>query len=139
MPIDPVALSSLADEYTLRMTRIRGRRVQRLLKREFAGADHLLLVQTGSGTTAVLGLSDIGAAICSTDGTGKHAGVFKWAHDATAAIETRFDLRKDSLPALATSSMPINTLREQTRLQANAESVPPEARPWMSKVLRALA
>ena len=77
MPIDPDALSSLASEYAKDMTSIRGRRVQRLLKREFAGADYVLLAQVGSDTAAVLGLSASGAALCATDGTGKQASVFK--------------------------------------------------------------
>jgi hypothetical protein len=36
MPIHPDTLSVLASEYVTGMTSIRGRRVQRLLKREFA-------------------------------------------------------------------------------------------------------
>jgi hypothetical protein len=39
MPINPDALSSLAREYAKDMTSIRGRRVQRFLRREFAGAE----------------------------------------------------------------------------------------------------
>ena len=139
MPIDPDTLASIASRYTQRMTSIRGRRVQRLLKREFGGADHVLIVQAGSVATAVLGLSDTGAAICTTDGRGRHASVFKWLHDADTAVETRFDLLKDSLPTLASTSVPLADLRAQTRLQTSVESVAPEARPWMIKVHQSLA
>jgi hypothetical protein len=63
MPIDPDTLSSFASEYAKGMTSIRGRRVQRLLKREFAGAEYVLLTQVGSGAAAVLGLSASGAVM----------------------------------------------------------------------------
>lgn len=75
MPIDPDTLSSFASDYTKGMTSIRGRRVQRFLRREFAGAEYLLLAQVGSGAAAVLGLSANGAAVCATDGAGRQAPV----------------------------------------------------------------
>jgi hypothetical protein len=107
MRIDPDALSSLAAEYTRPMTSIRGRRVQRLIKREFAGAERVLVARTGDGVAAVLGTSALGAALCVTDGRGKGVSVFKWRHDSPAAFETRFDLLKDSLPELATRPVPM--------------------------------
>ena len=109
MTINPDTLSSLASEYAQSMTSIRGRRVQRLLKREFAGADEVAIVNAAAGAvpTAVFGLSATGAALCATDGTGKHASVIKWRHGARRALETRFDLWKDSLPVLGTSSRPL--------------------------------
>ena len=139
MPIEPDTLSSFASEYAKNMTSIRGRRVQRLLKREFAGADYVLLAQIDSGASAVLGLSARGAALCATDGTGKQASVVKWSHGSTAALETHFDLHKDSLPVLGSNSLPIALLREQARLHVPASAVPSEARPWVSTVLQVLA
>lgn len=139
MPIDPDTLASFASEYAKNMTSIRGRRVQRLLKREFAGADYLLAAQLGSGAAAVLGLSASGAALCSTDGTGRQASVVKWLHGSATALETYFDLYKDSLPALGTNSVSIAGLRAQARLQVPADSVPLAARPLVSKVLQVLA
>jgi len=106
VPVDPDTLSSLATRYAQGMTSIRGRRVQRLLKREFAGADHVLMVHVGSGSPAVLGLSANGAAFCATDGRGKHASVVKWLHGSTQTFETDFDLLKDALPALRTTLLP---------------------------------
>jgi len=105
MPIHADTLSLLANRYTLDMTPIRGRRVQRLLQREFAGADEVRLLKLGSGAMVVLGRSKTGAALCATDGRGQYAAVFKWLHDSTQALETRFDLRKDSLPVLASRSV----------------------------------
>jgi hypothetical protein len=139
MAIDPDALSSLASEYAKGMTSIRGRRVQRLLRREFAGADLVLQVPMGSGAMAVLGLSASGAAVCATDGTGRHAAVLKWSHGSTVALETQFHLYKDSLPVLGSSKRPLASLRAQLRLQVPADAVAPEARPWLAEALKALA
>jgi hypothetical protein len=135
VPIDPQALSNLASAYAKDMTSIRGRRVQRLLKREFGGAEYVLPARLGSGAAAVLGLSATGAALCATDGTGKHATVFKWAHGAAEAIESQFDLHKDSLPVLQSRSVPLARLREQAPLRVAAASIPPEARAWGAEVL----
>jgi hypothetical protein len=139
MPINPATLAAFASEYSKGMTNIRSRRVQRLLKREFAGAEYVLLAQLASGRAAVLGLSPCGAAICATDGKGKQASVVKWAHESTVAVEAQFDLHKDSLPALSTATFSLAALRAQAPLQVPTRSVPPGARPLVSKVLLALA
>lgn len=136
--MDPDTLSWLASEYAKNMTSIRGRRVQRLLKREFAGAEFVLLAQVGSADAAVLGLSPGGAAICATDGTGKQASVVKWTHGSAMALETHFDLHKDSLPVLRSESIPLARLRGPVRLLVGADAVPSRARPLVSKVLQAL-
>lgn len=139
MPIDPDTLSFLASDYAKGMTSIRGRRVQRLLKREFAGAEYVLMVQLASGATAVLGLSASGAAFCATDGRGKQASVVKWLHGATRALETHFDLLKDSLPVLDTKTSLLAGLGRRAHLYASVGSVPPQARTLASMALQALA
>ena len=139
MPIDPAALSSIAAAYASGMTSIRGRRVQRLLKREFAGAAHVLPVRLGAGTAAVLGLSASGAALCATDGTGKQVTVVKWLHGAGEGLETGFDLHKDSLPVLVTQSFPLARFAAMGRLHVSTGDVVPGARKWVAKVLQALA
>lgn len=139
MPIDPDTLSSFASDYTKSMTSIRGRRVQRLLRREFAGAEHVLWAQVGSGAAAVLGLSASGAAVCATDGTGRQASVVKWLHASTVALETRFDLHKDSLPALSTNPIALADLGAQLRLHLPVGTVPAQARQLLARVLDALA
>lgn len=121
------------------MTSIRGRRVQRLLKREFAGAEYVLLAQVGRGAAAVIGVSASGAAICATEGKGKEVSVFKWLHGAAVAHETRFDLHKDSLPMLGTQSASLAGMRRQMPLRVTAGSVPVQARSFVSKVLKVLA
>ena len=137
MPIHSDALSSLASQYVQEMTSIRGRRVRRLLKREFADAEHVLIVQVDSGATAVLGLWATGAALCATDGRGKGASVVKWLHGSTEALETQFDLLKDSLPLLGTTSLPLADLRKQARVHISEVSVPPQARALLTMALQA--
>lgn len=139
MPINPDSLSSFASEYTDRMSSIRGRRVQRLIKREFGGAEFVLLARSSAGEASVLGLSSSGAAICTTDGRGKQACVIKWAHGTTVAHETHFDLHKDSLPVLGSAQVSLGRLREQTRLHVPVESVPPEAAALLAKVVEVMA
>jgi hypothetical protein len=127
MPINPETLSSLATDYAKGMTSIRGRRVQRLLRREFAGAEYVLVVEVGSDAPVVLSLSVSGAVFCATTGKGRHASVFSWLHGSKEALETRFDLLKDSLPVLSSSSVPLACLRRQAHLHISAGSAPPEA------------
>jgi hypothetical protein len=136
MAIDPDALSMLAGDYAKAMTSIRGRRVQRLLRREFAGADLVLLAQAASGAPAVVGVSALGAAICVTDGRGREASVLKWLHDATVVHETRFDLHKDSLPERGTNSSSLARLRALLPLRMTAESVPAHALDLLSRIAR---
>jgi hypothetical protein len=138
MPIDAAVLSSLASDYAKSMTSIRGRRVQRLLKREFAGAEHVVVVRGGAGSPAVLGLSASGAAFCATDGRGKQASVVKWLHGSAEALESGFDLLKDSLPLLSARSLPLAGPPRETLLHVSASSIPPDARPLVTMAIQAL-
>lgn len=139
MAIDSNALSALAVDYTRRLTSVRGRRVQRLLKREFAGADHVILLQSASGNRAVLGFSASGAALCATDGRGKLASVFKWLHGSAEAVDTQFDLMKDSLPVLATRSMRLAALGKDVGPLVPVNSLPGQAARLLAMSLQALA
>ncbi len=135
-PILPAALAALAREYTRDMPSIRGRRVQRLLLREFSGAEQVLLAPLESGMTAVLGLSAHGAALCATDGRGRQATVAKWLHGSGEAFETQFDLHKDSLPALHTAPLSKDRLRALARL--NLPTLPVGAEHGVRRVLHDL-
>ena len=128
MPIHPNTLSSLAADYSSGMTSIRGRRVQRLLKREFAGAEYVFVVRSPSEMAAVLGLSKTGAAFCATDGRGKRASVARWLHGSAEALESHYDLLKDSLPLLASNPLPLHRLHRLAHLGTSAGLAPPEAR-----------
>jgi len=138
MPFDAVALSALAADYARGMTSIRGRRVQRLLKREFAGAEHVLVVPSAAGRPAVLGLSPTGAAYCCTDGRGKQARVAKWRHGSSEAVEASFDLLKDSLPSLGTRTLPLPDDARIALLHVRPTSVPAQVRPILDAATRAL-
>lgn len=107
MPVDPNLLSSLASDYAKDISSIRGRRVQRLVKREFAGAERVMIVNGGDSAPGVLGVSSSGAAFCATNGRGPSASLIKWLHGAGDALEVRFDLLKDSLPVLSSRSVPV--------------------------------
>jgi hypothetical protein len=98
MAIDPTILAHLAQAYTQGMTTIRGRRVQRLIRREFAGAQQVERVALDPGRPALMGVSPAGAALCATEGRGPAVAIVKWLHGATQGVETRFNLLKDSLP-----------------------------------------
>lgn len=138
MPIGTEILSSLASDYAKGMTSIRGRRVQRLLKREFAGAEYVLIMQVGSGAAGVLGLSANGVAFCATDGRGKHASIVKWLHESREAFESQIDLLKDTLPVLDTKRVPLTDPLSQGCLRISAGSVPPQARALVSMARQVL-
>ena len=139
MPLDPTALTSLAREYAKGMTSIRGRRVQRLLTREFAGAECVFVVQLDAAGPAVLGLSASGAAYCCTDGRGKHACIVKWRHGSTEAVEARFDLLKDSLPLLDAQTLPLARPMRTALARLSPSAVPSEARALAAMTIEALS
>jgi hypothetical protein len=93
-------LEALVRAYIAPMTSIRGRRMQRLLLREFADFDHVWAASTQDGAPALLALAEDGrVAVCCSDGRGPAASVFS-TRLAGAALSTRCDLLKDSLPVL---------------------------------------
>ena len=134
MPIEQEALAALAARYVSEMTSIRGRRVQRLLMREFGGAEYALIGRTGAGAQCLVGLSSTGAAICITEGKGKYAAVQSWAHGGSQATECRFDLHKDSLPLLASSAVQLVSLG----LVVPPGAAPVGAMPLVARVLKVL-
>lgn len=113
--------------------------MQRLINREFAGAEYVFVLDAGSGTTAILGLSQSGAAFCATDGRGKQVSVVRWLHGSTEAHHTQYDLLKDSLPALSSGSLPLAGLCKQADLRGSASAVAPEARALVSAAIQAIA
>ena len=96
-------------------------------------------VLCSKAAATVLGLSATGAAFCATDGRGKQATVVKWLHGLTEALETHFDLLKDSLPVLGTKSLPLADLPRQAQVRVSEGSVPPQARVLLAIALQALA
>ena len=100
--MDKDTLDAIARTHVATMTSIRGRRVHRLLMREFARFDHVLAAVAEDGTAALLALADDGsAAVCRTDGRGAAADVAQWARLDGATVTTAYDLLKDSLPIVS--------------------------------------
>ena len=99
MPNDRETLDEIARSYIEPMTSIRGRRVHRLLVREFARFDEVLRTRTQDGAPALFAISQKGgAAICRTDGRGAAAEIATWSRLQGATVTTAYDLLKDSLP-----------------------------------------
>lgn len=102
MAIERESLDKIARSYVSSMTSIRGRRVHRLLMREFVRYDHVFAVTTAQGVPALLAIATNGAgAVCPTDGSGESADVIEWTDLIGATVTSSFDLKKDSLPILA--------------------------------------
>jgi hypothetical protein len=102
MPIDKEALAALATKYTSTMTSIRGRRVHRLLMREFSRFDVVLPAAVGNGSPAMLALSKTAStALCHSDGRGKTVSIVEWTGSKDATSTTSYDLLKDSLPVVS--------------------------------------
>ncbi|HEY0230311.1 MAG TPA: hypothetical protein VGC55_03580 [Dokdonella sp.] len=101
MPVESKTLDAIARRYVQTMTSIRGRRVHRLLMREFARFDHVLPATVEDGSAALLALTEGGAAaVCRTDGRGAAADIVESARWMDATVTTSCDLLKDSLPIL---------------------------------------
>lgn len=104
MTIDNATLDTISRAYIAPMTSIRGRRIHRLLMREFARFDHVLAAIAEDGTPALLALADDGrAAVCANDGRGAVAEIVAWARLGGASVTTAHDLLKDSLPIVGWS------------------------------------
>ena len=101
MPIEKETLAALASRYTSTMTSIRGRRVHRLLMREFSRFDVVLPAAVGEASPAMLALSGTATALCHSDGRGKMVSIVEWSGSGDATTTTSYDLLKDSLPTVA--------------------------------------
>lgn len=102
MSIAKATLDATARTYVATMTSIRGRRVHRLLMREFARFDHVIAAVAEDGTSALLALAEGGAAaVCRADGRGATAAVSEWARLEGLTVTTTCDLAKDSLPIVS--------------------------------------
>jgi len=102
MPIEKQTLDTIARAYAASMTSIRGRRVHRLLMREFSRFDHVLPALAEDGTPALLALAEAGgAAVCRTDGRGAEVAIAEWPRLQAATVTVSYDLLKDSLPIVS--------------------------------------
>lgn len=139
MPIDRDALDAIASAYVVGMTSIRGRRIHRLLLREWAHYDHVLRVTAEDGAVALLALGeDGGAAVCRTDGRGAAVVIEAWARLDGARVATSFDLSKDSLPVLGWTVSHPGFSRVGGALMIHAEDLPADQHGRVTGALRRL-
>jgi hypothetical protein len=102
MPVDKEALDSSARRYANTMTSIRGRRVHRLLMREFSRFDLVVPAAAENGTGVLLALSEGGgAAMCQTDGRGAAIAIAECSCLEGATVTTFYEFTKDSLPTVS--------------------------------------
>jgi len=119
------------------MTSIRGRRVHRLLMREFASFDHVLPARTGEGAPALLALGQDGrAAVCCTDGRGAATDIVRCASLGAASVATSYDLLKDSLPIVRWTIRHAGIAASVGALTIAATDVPPSDVDRIAALLR---
>jgi hypothetical protein len=101
MPIDIAKLEKYADEYIQNMTSIRGRRIRRLIIREFGQCNEVRIIETRKKINTFFGDFENGDTIkTETDGRGKKVEVC-FTRNGNNKIEVRnYDLLKDSLPLI---------------------------------------
>lgn len=139
MTIDTDTLDAIASAYVVGIPSIRGRRVRRLLMREWAHFDHVLRVTTDDGSVALLALGDDGtAAACRTDGRGASVTLEAWASLQGARVSTSFDLSKDSLPVLGWTLEHPGFARLGGPLMIHAADVPANEHAPVTALLRRL-
>lgn len=102
--MDTAVLDPIVTAYVQPMTSVRGRRVHRLLMREFSRFDRVTPLATETGVPALVASADDGSmAICRTDGRGPSAAIVVFP-PAGPPVMTVYDLLKDSLPAVRTAT-----------------------------------
>lgn len=139
MPIARETLDATARAYASTMTSIRGRRVHRLLVREFTRFDHVLAVVADDGTPALLALAADGSvAVCRTDGRGAAAAIDEWARLDGVTVTTSCDLLKDSLPVVDWTIWHPGFARAAGALTIPATGLSPADQRRIAGVLRSL-
>lgn len=122
------------------MTSIRGRRVHRLLMREFSQFDHVLPVTAEDGSSALIAVNeDGGVALCWTDGRGPAAAVAEWSRLDGATITSSYDLLKDSLPIVSWTIWHPSFAHAAGALTIAAANVPPADHARVTEILRLAA
>jgi hypothetical protein len=135
-----VSLEKTVREYVAKMTSIRGRRVHRLLMREFSRFDHVLPVTAQDGTPALFAVAKDGSvSVCRTDGRGAAAAVAEWARLDGATITISYDLLKDSLPIESWTIWHPSFAQAAGALTISADSVPRTDHSLITDILRSTA
>ncbi|MBV8497789.1 MAG: hypothetical protein JO003_00840 [Candidatus Eremiobacteraeota bacterium] len=135
----PANLESTVRAFVKRMTSIRGRRVQRLLLRDFARFNDVFPVAAEDGGPALLGIGEDGrVAICRTDGRGASAPVAEWARLDGATVTIAYDLLKDSLPIISWTLWHPSFTRAAGALTISAGDVARSDHARVTELLRSL-
>jgi len=139
MPIDRNTLDETARAYVSTMTSIRGRRVHRLLMREFAAFDVVVRAVAEDDASALLAIAEDGSgAVCRTDGTGREVSVVRWARLEGAVVVTAYDLLKDSLPVVSWSIWHPSVAQVAGALRIGSADLAPGEITRLSEILRAV-
>lgn len=137
MPIEKQTLAAIATRYVAPMTNIRGRRVHRLLMREFSRFDHVLPAVAEDGAPALLAVSGDGSvAVCCTDGRGATVAVTGWTRLQGATLTISCDLLKDSLPIVSWTIWHPGFARAAGALTIPATDFPPADHTRITDILR---
>ena len=140
MPIATATLATLADTFVPTMTSIRGRRIRRLLLREFAPFDHVVPASTEDGRPVLLALADDGSvAVCWSDGRGAAAETMRWRGWDGGTVAVAHDLLKDSLPVVRWTLWHPGAARVLGALVVEARDVPAGDRQALAGLLRGQA
>jgi hypothetical protein len=132
-------LEATVRAFVKKMTSIRGRRVQRLLMRDFARFERVFAVTAEDGTRALLAIGADGrVAVCRTDGRGASAEVAEWARLGGATVTVAYDLRKDSLPIVRWTLWHASFARAAGALTISSADVAPAEHTRVTELLRSL-
>jgi hypothetical protein len=94
-------LLDLASTYIQNMTSIRGRRIRKLIAREFGTCTMVKMTEQGDGPHEFAGELENGGSIkMRTNGKGKYVEVFLLGKNGDTIEIRKYDLLKDSLPLI---------------------------------------
>jgi hypothetical protein len=137
MPISEETLEDVARDYVELMTSIRGRRVRRLIVREFANFDHVIPTTTEENAPVLIALRADGRfAVCGTDGRGPTVEVSASRSIEEAMVTTSYDLAKDSLPIVSWRISHSSLAQKFGTLTIFAADLTPTDRNDVARVLR---
>lgn len=85
------------NEFTNSMTSIRGRRIQKLIKREYSNLANIRLIDHSEEKVGITGEGGNLIKTCFSDGKGKYAIITTFNSESNEAVNDYFDLLHDSL------------------------------------------
>jgi len=136
MPVDRELLETTTCAYASTMTSIRGRRVVKLLLREFASFDMVLPATAPDGPALVLALDQSGrAAVCATDGKGPTVAIDRAESPQAETVRTKYDFLKDSLPVVGREALAPGLSIPSRAVFVAAKGLTPAAKALVERLL----